>query len=315
MNSSPRWPVSVLVEFSESQRFVPGRSLDYETFEKIATNVARDQLNGGYLKTNIIVTFNDGQTYSCRLDLGAHSVLNLADHIDKQKAFAASEKGIAFIQHHNLATLYAFIATFQYDHPALQSVKESTAKAIAENEEATKTAEMARLAAEDAARQETIRLDPANSHLSVIGSHGTTKSVLKNIRADLKKAFPGITFSVKKGGLGDAAVIAWKDGPSEPDVKKIMRCYEASTADPLNEDLEAQAWRRLFGSVLYVVYRRDFSQALCDSAMKALNSDYQTSYTVADLELRDIRVAGQLLQLVYNKYLYHLRREHDGRIL
>lgn len=63
-------PRSVLVNWSESNEFNEGERYDFMAFEHKALEVAKQNPLGGYDKTNVTVTFDNGDEHQCRLDLG-----------------------------------------------------------------------------------------------------------------------------------------------------------------------------------------------------------------------------------------------------
>jgi hypothetical protein len=77
-------PVSVLVHWSESERFEDNKQYSFEEFERLALLSAVVNPLGGYDKTKVTVEFNNKQSHSCRLDLGCGSNdLGFADHCFK----------------------------------------------------------------------------------------------------------------------------------------------------------------------------------------------------------------------------------------
>lgn len=78
------FPVSVLVHWSESERFKSDTYYPFDEFENEALLSAVHHPLGGYDKTKVTVEFNNGQSHCCRLDLGCGSNdLGFADHCFK----------------------------------------------------------------------------------------------------------------------------------------------------------------------------------------------------------------------------------------
>ena len=74
-------PFSVLVNWSESNEFNEGQLYDFMDFERKALDVAKQNPLGGYDKTNVTVTFENGDEHQCRLDLGCGgNDVGFADH-------------------------------------------------------------------------------------------------------------------------------------------------------------------------------------------------------------------------------------------
>lgn len=311
--SSSRHPVSVRVEFSESNLFTPRKQMSFAEFERLAVRVCMTHTDGGHAKTLAHVTFDDEETYIARLDLGAGSTLNFADHISKQKSFARSERGAAFITQHNLFTLYAFIESIECDTAELPQLQNQAAAAMANTKEQQRRQ---RLADEEQAKTDAmnkLRNAPEYHHLTEIGAHTAAIEVLKNIRADLKKHFPDVKFSVRESS-STAARITWEDGPTEPAVYAIVGCYKAAKTDTYSDasDLNLTAWAYVFGAVDYIHVARQFSAQHRQQAMSDLNAQYGTSFTLDDLNRMDLRINGYPIQQEFNRHCYYLTRTANG---
>lgn len=64
-------PTFVSVEYSEAGgTLTEGAVMDFNQFEAEALKAALGHKGGGYLKTKVVVHFDTGGTYECRLDLG-----------------------------------------------------------------------------------------------------------------------------------------------------------------------------------------------------------------------------------------------------
>ena len=101
----------------------------------------------------------------------------------------------------------------------------------------------------------------------------TTSGTLaaKNIRAQLRAAFPGVKFSVRKRHYGSVSV-SWTDGPTADAVKAITNNYLAGSFDSSEGIYEnaASPWTTVFGGSDYINTGRDFSPALIARAIGAL---------------------------------------------
>lgn len=65
----------------------------------------------------------------------------------------------------------------------------------------------------------------------------TAAETAKKIRATLKKAFPGVKFSVrsKTYSMGDSVYVSWTDGPLEEDVNRILERFESGYYDGMQD--------------------------------------------------------------------------------
>jgi len=82
-----------------------------------------------------------------------------------------------------------------------------------------------------------------------------------NIRRDLKRAFPGVKFSVR-APRGEIRV-AWTDGPTSEQVEKITGKYDAGEMDWTGDytDYKPSTFNDLFGGVRFLFVNRDMSKA------------------------------------------------------
>jgi len=74
----------------------------------------------------------------------------------------------------------------------------------------------------------------------------------KLVRAALKAAFPGITFSVrsKSYSMGASISVRWTDGPTEKDVERITGEYRGATFDGMI-DLKSYVTREVNGQKVH----------------------------------------------------------------
>lgn|SRR3990167_4513970 len=121
--------------------------------------------------------------------------------------------------------------------------------------------------------KENPSLEPVKS-----GSYPSAKLAAKNIRIELKKAFPGVKFSVRSEMFsgGDSVDIGWTDGPTEQEVKKISNKYEGGSFDGMTDsytyetNIYRNAWTETFGDAKYVHENRHLSQEFMDHKAKEL---------------------------------------------
>lgn len=88
----------------------------------------------------------------------------------------------------------------------------------------------------------------------------------KNLRTQLKKAFPGVKFSVTTDRFagGDSMRVSWTDGPAVDRVMQIASQYKAGSFNGYDDIYEysRSAWTEAFGNAKYVSHSRDFSPAI-----------------------------------------------------
>lgn len=130
-----------------------------------------------------------------------------------------------------------------------------------------------------------------NSYPLLIPIDGTLPSrvvAAKNIRIELKEAFPGIKFSVKTRSfsMGDDINVAWTDGPTSKQVDAIIQKYCAGSFDGMVDlyTYNSSAWTKAFGDAKYISANRHYSDALERQVIEALKKKYseQEAPTVED---------------------------------
>ena len=130
--------------------------------------------------------------------------------------------------------------------------------------------------AKEAARQAVAdAMRAAHPHL-VPGRDCVTAA--KNIRIELKQAFPSVKFSVKtrKYSGGDSIDVSWIDGPTAIMVEQIIGKYQGGSFDGMTDcyNYERNAWTDAFGDAKYVFAHRDYSDAFVNRAIAYLQAKY-----------------------------------------
>jgi hypothetical protein len=118
-------------------------------------------------------------------------------------------------------------------------------------------------------------LAAANPHLVAIGGKvDGLQAAAKNIRIELKAAFPAVKFSVKSRRFsgGDAIDVRWTDGPTADQVDAIVQRYAAGRFDGMTDcyDYRRDAWRDAFGDAMYIHANRDNSERAIASAIRTV---------------------------------------------
>jgi len=88
----------------------------------------------------------------------------------------------------------------------------------------------------------------------------------KNVRFELKAAFPGVKFSVKTQRYtgGDSLNVAWTDGPTTKQVDAIIQKYQGGSFNGMEDYYEYgnNVFNDIFGDAKYVFANRSYSNAL-----------------------------------------------------
>jgi hypothetical protein len=152
-----------------------------------------------------------------------------------------------------------------------EEAKQRKARAIIEAE--AKTAATVKSHTEQ--RQQALANHP---HLTPVaaGSYASAKHGAANIRQELKRAFPGIKFSVRSDVYsgGDSIDIRWAMGPTRAEVEAITGKYQEGSfncMEDIYENDKDDIWTPLFGGAKYVSASREDGEAyniiaghLCD---------------------------------------------------
>lgn len=268
-----RRPVSVIVSYSESREFESGEQMSFDEFERRAYAVALDNAGSGYDKTGVEVSFDDGDSYSCRIDLKAGDEMGFTDHCLQMIEFSESPRGRDYYKNHGTEDLLNFVKQIIFDNANnVFQQRETAADAVRLADEARKAeAERSRVAAAAARAAEVERLKtaPEYEHLTQ-GASGSVE-VAKNIRKDLKKHFHGCKFSVRKDGY-NSIYISWTDGPAKDAVDPVCNRYQAGHFDGMSDDCydyHSSPFNDVFGGVMYI----STSRTLSPEAREQLNAD------------------------------------------
>jgi hypothetical protein len=148
---------------------------------------------------------------------------------------------------------------------------------LEENRRADEQAEKTRKMAEAIA---ALRADSQYAHLKQTTPNGYGSAALAagNIRAELKKAFPGIKFSVRSKTFsgGDSIDVSWIDGPLTSQVENIARKYSAGSFNGMEDIYEysKSAWTAVFGDAKYVHCARSHGAEALKEAVREVCMQY-----------------------------------------
>ena len=181
--------------------------------------------------------------------------------------------------------------------PALEDSRPVRDERQTTEQVAEETARRSAIHAESAARHKEREEARQTAAASVLGNpdfrhlepvKGSTKSphalAASNIRRDLKKAFPGQSFSVTSDIFsgGDSVGIRWENGPTTGEVEAITDKYQEGHFDGM-EDLytyNQSAFCDAFGGAKYVQTSRNISSEL----RAAVAAEYTANHTPGNLE-------------------------------
>ncbi len=139
------------------------------------------------------------------------------------------------------------------------------------------SAQMAAYAIKKASRESAaMQLRQENPHL--VPGLGYAIAA-KNMRIELKRAFPGITFRVnsKSYSGGNSVRVTWIDGPTTSQVECIINRYSQGNFDGMTDSYtysDDRTWNDAFGSTKYVFANRDYSDRVLASVIVRVCRDY-----------------------------------------
>lgn len=119
-------------------------------------------------------------------------------------------------------------------------------------------------------QEERERLAVEFAHLERAEYHNAGGTfVARNVRAELKRVFPGVKFSVKS--TYSSVRLEWTDGPTDAQVCEVVGRFDIGHSDH-NTDYfytKATAFSELFGGVQYLNTTRNTSEAFTAQALAA----------------------------------------------
>lgn len=139
-------------------------------------------------------------------------------------------------------------------------------------------------AVEQAAEQASLQAGaPEYAHLTPLGEHDRGGvPAAKNVRRDLKKAFPGIKFSVRADY--SSINIKWVDGPTRAKVEEIANRYQCGSFNGMEDiyEFSDSLFTTRFGGAQYVFCHRDLSDELEVTTFEKLRRRFPNAPTLED---------------------------------
>ncbi|PXW46329.1 hypothetical protein DFO55_1503 [Grimontella sp. AG753] len=131
--------------------------------------------------------------------------------------------------------------------------------------------------AEYAARKKELADEPKYKALEKIGNSSWTHTaiVAKNIRVELKAAYPAVKFSVRKTGY-DSITVKWIDGPTVDQIRDITLKYKTGHYDMYADLHESKStpFTDIYGGVDYLNVSREYSLELKQTAIDNVRKKY-----------------------------------------
>lgn len=158
--------------------------------------------------------------------------------------------------------------------PGIAAAEEiASLRAHAASEQKRREKELAEQRERFSAEVTALKVGPQHAHLEQGGDECSGKLAAKNIRTELKRAFPGIKFSVRKWHHGSVSV-TWRDGPTTKQVEAITNNYLAGSFNSMEDMYETAVspWNTVFGGSKYISCNRSYSVDVLQSAVQAVST-------------------------------------------
>ncbi|MBV6855907.1 hypothetical protein KWH45_21075 [Xanthomonas campestris pv. mirabilis] len=119
-----------------------------------------------------------------------------------------------------------------------------------------------------AAAVQAMRVAPEFKHLDQNPELRADKRAVKNVRASLKKAFPGIKFSVRSDY--SEVRVKWTDGPTAAAVDAVVNVFKGGSFNGMEDIYEARStpFTAVFGSIQYIWTSREYSDEITAYALE-----------------------------------------------
>lgn len=233
-----RRPVSVLVHWSESGAWLENETVSFADFEEKAAAVAIPYAGGGYQKTGITVSFDDGESYECRVDLSSSSEQGFTDHCLSMLDYYATEPGAARLEQcSETKKLIEFLRGVDFGTDAAQRVAadRQAGKAAEEQEEQRREAEkQAAMEARRLAQKENERLTDEWRAALVIPEDAKAVIIARKVSLDVERSDPYADYYRTQND--ETVILSWSKHTRDlfSEMRKAVKNYSktAFLADP-----------------------------------------------------------------------------------
>lgn len=129
----------------------------------------------------------------------------------------------------------------------------------------------------------------------------------KAIRAELKKFFPKIKFTIRSKTYsgGDNVRVCWVDGPTQRVVEDVVAKYRIGHFDAMTDSSVISNRREGIPQVYYIHFAREFSDFNIEGTKRAIQKIYNLAHEV---------LPDQLLQKVLSATEFPPREEFEKKV-
>ncbi|WP_083196350.1 LPD29 domain-containing protein [Serratia sp. 14-2641] len=134
-------------------------------------------------------------------------------------------------------------------------------------------------------QDEIERLKNAPEYSDLSQEQKGVSQVTANIRKELKKAYPGVKFGVRKRHTCSVE-ISWTDGPKEDEIKIIAGKYKDGHFNSMADIYEYcdTPFNKVYGGVKYLFIKREFSDVLTEKAIQEFNAKFGDRFENVNLD-------------------------------
>jgi hypothetical protein len=125
--------------------------------------------------------------------------------------------------------------------------------------------------------------------------------VQKNLRAILKRNFPGVKFRVTKDGYS-ARRVCWTDGPTVESVKQFTSIFEHGRFNGMEDiyETDVSPFNEVFGSCDYIFEERSYSDEFIQKAIEHVWGKYASGFKCQEKPTVEMYRRGGMRNLVHS---------------
>jgi hypothetical protein len=131
-------------------------------------------------------------------------------------------------------------------------------------------------------------MQAANPFLIPLNDGDRLTTAAKNLRIQLKRAFPGVKFRVttSRFSMGNSMRVSWTDGPNADQVGAYANLYSAGSFDGMTDsyNYEDDAFTDAFGEAKYVQIERANSDQAIANVMHTMMAKYAANFKALGID-------------------------------
>ncbi len=117
------------------------------------------------------------------------------------------------------------------------------------------------------------------NHLKPVEKWFSAAETAVNIRAELKKQYPGVKFGVRKSSHS-CINVEWVDGPAPDKVSNALENFKGTAGMNMDDSVNYKSHAWIFGTVDYLFCQQSHSDGVLQSAIDKINTRFNNNATV-----------------------------------